>query len=88
MRRASTTLATATLLGIVQAFASPVASADRPAPDITCASGEQATYWHGAHRFRERLLVLGCSASEAEGGCKLTGGSNAPGTTTRPPAST
>jgi hypothetical protein len=49
------------LVGVIQASVAPVASADRPPPDITCATGEPATYRHGAHRFRERLLVLGCT---------------------------
>jgi hypothetical protein len=60
-------------VGIVGAFTGPVASADRPVPDMTCATGEPATYGQGAHRFREGLLVLGCVRPPSGGRLQVDG---------------
>jgi hypothetical protein len=60
-RRAVAFLATAAVWTAGQATIVRTANADRPVSDITCASGEPATYDRGQHRFRDRALVLGCT---------------------------
>jgi hypothetical protein len=60
-QKAVLSLATGAVWVTAQTTIVPTASADRPVSDITCASGEPATYGHGRHRFEDRALVLDCT---------------------------
>jgi hypothetical protein len=68
MRRTAVVfLATVAVWATAQAAIVPIANADRPVSDFTCASGEPATYHGGQRRFWDRALVLGCTPL-ADGG--------------------
>jgi hypothetical protein len=90
--RAIVFLATGALCAAAHAADTPIARADRPVSDITCARGEPATYNQGAHRFYDRALVLGCmrlsgGSLQIDGGAPGRRGPDLPVAHLRPDAS-